>query len=85
MSSITNISKPTTALTNSSKISHEETWASNTSTWATETRTWNETGSKITNSSLGVAGFLWSIKRFPWTELTPWLSEGGITNTNKPA
>ena len=47
--SITNETKPTTSLTNSSKVSHQETWDSNTTTWNTEVRTWNDTGSKINN------------------------------------
>lgn len=48
---MTNEDKPTTALSNSSKVSHQETWDSNTTTWDTETRTWDETGSKITNTT----------------------------------
>lgn len=39
-------------VTNATKVSHEETWDSNTSTWATETRTWDDMGSKVTNVAL---------------------------------
>lgn len=81
---ITNIAKPTSVIGNQAKINIGETWASITTTWATETRTWDEMVSIISNMSIGVAGFLWTNKRFPWTELTPWLSEGGITNQAKP-
>lgn len=79
-----NQSKPTTSLLNSAKVSIGETWDSIITTWATETRTWEAVSKLITNVSAGVIGLLWSIKRFPWTELTPWLSEGGITNQLKP-
>jgi len=79
-----NQSKPTTSYTNQTKINIGETWDSDTSTWDTETRTWGEMASKIVNESSGIIGFLWSIKRFPWTEITPWLSEGGIINQVKP-
>ena len=43
--SITNISKPTTSLTNTERIASYETWASITSTWSSESRTWDEMGS----------------------------------------
>ncbi len=46
-----NTAKPTTSITNISKIDYQETWDSNTSTWNTETRTWNDTASKMTNTS----------------------------------
>lgn len=48
---LTNISKPTTTLTNSSKVSFGETWDTWTITWATETRTWDELSSLIDNTS----------------------------------
>lgn len=48
---IVNTNKPTTAIVNSSKVSHEETWDSNTTTWNTEVRTWNDMGSKFTNTT----------------------------------
>ena len=81
---ITNISKPTTSLTNSTKINIGETWASILTTWATETQTWADTNSTIDNITKGATGFLWSVSRFPWTEATPWLTEGGISNVAKP-
>lgn len=37
---ITNINRPTTSLSNPTKVSGAETWATIPTTWATETRTW---------------------------------------------
>ncbi len=48
---IVNTSKPTTSLTNSSKISIGETWGSITTTWASETRTWGAVSQLFTNTS----------------------------------
>lgn len=81
---IINTSKPTTALTNTTKVSFGLTWDAATMTWDAATFIWDSAVSIIKNISAGVMGFLWSIKRFPWTELTPWLSEGGMTNQSKP-
>ena len=79
-----NQDKPTNSLSNSSKVSIGETWGSITTTWASETRTWLAASQLIANSNIGATGFLWSFRRFPWTETSPWLSEGGISNVNKP-
>lgn len=50
--SITNTPKPSAAVvTNTPRISHQETWDSNTTTWDTETRTWDQMGTKITNTA----------------------------------
>ena len=49
--SITNISKPTTTLTNETKVAFYETWASIQTTWATETRTWLDCASIIENTT----------------------------------
>jgi len=49
--SITNISKPTTSLTNTDRIASYETWASVTSTWSSESRTWDDMGSLVDNVS----------------------------------
>lgn len=46
---ITNTTKPTPSVTNSSKINIGETWNSIVTTWATEIRTWDATGSLIAN------------------------------------
>lgn len=48
---ITNASKPTTTLSNTTKASGAELWSTITSTWATETRTWNATVSLFTSPS----------------------------------
>ena len=46
-----NTSKPSTSLTNTSRVSVGETWATITTTWATETRTWLEVSQLFTNTS----------------------------------
>lgn len=79
-----NQDKPTTSITNPTKAVQYETFDSLTTTFDTETRTFDEMGTTWTNTNLGVTGFLWSLRRFPWTEATPWLSEGGITNQTRP-
>lgn len=48
---ITNVSKPSSTVTNNTKINIGETWASITTTWATEPRTWDATQSLISNVS----------------------------------
>lgn len=48
---MTNDSKPTTTLTNSSKVSFGETWGAIQTTWASETRTWADCISLIDNTS----------------------------------
>lgn len=48
---ITNISKPTTSLTNVTKVSFAELWSTIDTTWASETRTWLETASLMDNIS----------------------------------
>ncbi len=48
---ITNTSKPTPSVTNSSKVVQYETWDTNTTTWDTETRTWDEMISTWTDTS----------------------------------
>ena len=82
--SIVNQDKPTTSLTNSDRANIGETWATIITTWATETRTWQRLVSIFTNMTQGATGYLWSSRRYPWTEATPWLYEGPITNINKP-
>ena len=37
---LTNISKPTTNITNDTRVSFSELWSTITTTWASETRTW---------------------------------------------
>lgn len=48
---LTNTTKPSTTLTNSSRVSFAETWATIASTWASETRTWAAVISLFTNTS----------------------------------
>ncbi len=48
---ITNTSKPSSSITNLSKISIGETWGSIDTTWATETRTWLEVSQLIANTA----------------------------------
>jgi len=46
-----NEAKPTTTLTNSSKVSFGELWSTILTTYASETRTWGATASLFTNSA----------------------------------
>lgn len=46
---ITNISKPSSSISNSTKVSHGETWATITTSWATETRTWASVSQLLSN------------------------------------
>lgn len=48
---ITNQSKPTTSLTNTTKVSFAELWSTITTTWASETRSWVDCISLIDNGS----------------------------------
>lgn len=47
---ITNLSRPASSLSNASKVSIGETWATISSTWASETRTWLAISQLITNT-----------------------------------
>jgi hypothetical protein len=49
--SITNTSKPTTAIVNLTKVLDYETWDTILTTWATETRAWDDTRSLIDNTT----------------------------------
>lgn len=46
---LVNTSKPTTTLTNVTKVNFAELWGTISTTWASETRTWSATGSAFTN------------------------------------
>lgn len=49
---ITNTTKPSApSITNVSRISTGETWASILTTWAAETRTWTDVASFFTNAA----------------------------------
>lgn len=48
---LTNTSKPTTSITNTTKVSFAELWSTITTTWASETRTWADMVSLIDNTS----------------------------------
>ena len=54
--SITNETKPTTSLTNSTRINIGETWGSDLNTWDEELRTWAATISIISNSARTSSG-----------------------------
>lgn len=81
---LTNVSKPSTTLTNSSKVVSYESWDTITTTWDTETRTWDDMASVMDNTTLNTDN-LWSNRSFPWLMALPWQQTGGITNTSKPA
>lgn len=44
---LTNTAKPSTTLTNTSRVNSAELWSTITSTWASETRTWDECASVL--------------------------------------
>jgi len=46
---ITNISKPSSSMTNQTKINIGESWATILTTWASETRSWGDMASLIDN------------------------------------
>jgi len=48
---LTNVSKPTTTLMNTDKVSFAELWSTITTTWTSEPRTWDATGSLFINPS----------------------------------
>lgn len=48
---LVNVSKPTTSLTNTTKVNFAELWSTITTTWASETRTWDATGSLFSNTA----------------------------------
>lgn len=82
---ITNQSKPTTSITNTSKVSIGETWATIDTTWATEVRTWLAVSQLITNSAMSSTDPLWSYRTYPWQLVSPWIMASiGITNQSKP-
>lgn len=82
---ITNLPKISSSVTNQSKISSGETWASILTTWATETNTWAEIGSLIDNLTKVGRVVLWATGTLPWQLPTPWLDTGGITNLSRPS
>jgi len=81
---LTNVSKPNTSLTNTTKINIGETWASNPYTWALETRTWADMASVISNTTRNGLDALWSYSTLPWQLALPWSGTQGITNQPKP-
>ena len=48
---LTNTAKPTTSLTNTTKVINSEKWATIVTTWASEVRTWAEMISTWDNES----------------------------------
>lgn len=48
---ITNTSKPSTSITNATKVFSGETWASILTTWASETRTWEAVSQLLANTA----------------------------------
>jgi hypothetical protein len=79
---ITNVSKPTTSFSNSSKVSIGETWATVTTTWAAETRTWLAVSQLFTNTAKDIYGYLFSFI-YPLSLPYPFASSG-LSNQSKP-
>lgn len=74
----------TGGMTNASKVSIGETWASIASTYTEEARTW-ERASQLINNAVDTTYFIWSLSTYPWTNPNPWLLVGSsIINQNKP-
>lgn len=82
--SITNISKPTTTLSNTSKAASGVTWATETHTWANDPYTWADKASNIRNAYILNSGLFFSSQRHPFLETSPFTTNGGITNIAKP-
>jgi hypothetical protein len=78
-----NESKPTSSMTNISRVSFGETWDNNLQTWNEDTTTWNASGSLMTNELIST-NFFFSIRRTPFLETAPFTVGGGMTNQSKP-
>jgi hypothetical protein len=91
--SISNTSKPTTSVTNTSRVLNYVTWDTNTTTFDTETRTWDEMGTTMTNTDRAGLGtvinlliggtFQLQIGGTYNLKIGPTVG-AGITNTAKP-
>lgn len=81
---ITNISKPSSSVSNQSKINIGEVWNTDLNQWQNETRTWNDMASIIGNSTKIYSGFLWVASTLPWQLATPWIDTNKITNISRP-
>lgn len=83
---ITNTTKPTTTLSNTSKVSTGATWATITTTWDSEPNTWLGVSQLLTNT-IRVAEVLWLYWTQTWlVETRTWNEMGaGISNTDKPS
>lgn len=88
MTSITNISKPTTAIVNSNYPDRGLTWATITTTWASETDDWLTVSQMLTNIPKAFNTIwntwltIWNNEIRNWNELK---GDTGITNTtNRP-
>ena len=71
-------------MSNASKVSIGETWATVSTTWATESRTWLAVSQLFTNVALAGNIALWASRSYPWQQALPWQSAGGVTNISKP-
>jgi hypothetical protein len=83
--SITNQAKPTTSLSNATKINIGETWASITTTWATEARTWADMASIIDNVNKPLNDIILATP-YPANNTIAWTtSTGSYTNNTEVA
>jgi hypothetical protein len=83
--SLTNVSKPTTTLANTTRPTTGLIWDDASMTWAAQSDTWDGTASLIDNASRIFGGLLWSASNLPWQMTAPWVDAGGITNVTRPA
>ncbi len=81
---ITNISKPSSSVSNQSKINIGETWDSDMNQWQNESRTWDDMASIIDNITKIYSGYLWAESTLPWQLATPWIDTNKITNISRP-
>lgn len=79
-----NTSKPSSSISNQTKINIGETWDAATMTWNAASFTWDSTQSVIDNATKAFSGFIWAYSILPWQLTTPWIDTGIITNQAKP-
>lgn len=79
-----NQDKPTSSVSNQTKINIGLTWDAATMTWDDALFTWDSTVSVIGNASKVFGGLLWAVNNLPWQMSTPWIDSGNITNIAKP-
>ncbi len=65
---------------NEPKTTSGDTWDTVDTSWNSEVGSWNSIASFITNTSVQRQGSIWSSKRRPWMDTTPWVDDSGMQN-----